>query len=644
MGWMQKLYETYEQCAGNEPLGTEKLLPICHTVQQAHLEVTIDDGGCFKYARIVQKEETVIPATESSAARVGIKPPPHPLCDKIQYCSADYQSVFGGEKPSFYQAYETLLSDWCISKYSHSKARAVLAYVRKGTVVADLVREGLLHVDRNGKLLTGWKGEETVPEIFKVLTPNQADGRKDQGNAFIRWNVMEAGRPCMSVWEDRSLQEAWIRYDSSKDTDTDLCMITGTRQVITLNHPKRIRHAGDGAKLISSNDGAGYTFRGLFTDDTGRQACGVSKVVSQKAHSTLRWLIKRQGFKNNEQVIVAWAISGKDIPDPFENTFSILSKGESSFPEKAHDRQQTDVGQAFARRLRRVLAGYRSKLDDSDGVVVMGMDSATPGRMAVTFYRELHVSDFLNRIQIWHEQFAWYQFFGKDGCYIAAPSPRDIAEAAYGSRIDEKLRKSTIERLLPCIIDQYPIPYDLVASAVRRASNRQGFSNGFEWEKILGIACALYKGSFNENNYDMTMENNRITPDYLYGRLLAIAENIEEYALRLSGENRETTAARYMQRFADRPFSTWKIIELALSPYKTRLHSSEKSLGFLKNRKRLIDEVVCLFPEGDFSKENDRPLSGEFLLGYHCQRIVFRPVKDIDAPDDEVNPKDFNNN
>lgn len=636
MGWMQKLYETYEHCAGNESPGSERLLPVSHTVQQAHLEITIDATGQFRYARIVQKEETVIPATEDSAVRVGTLPPPHPLCDKVQYCAADYKEVFGGEKPSFFKAYEELLSNWCGSQYSHPKSRAVLAYVRKGNVVDDLVREGLLHLDGNRCLITEWKDGEPIPDIFRFIIPNPKDGKRDQGNAFIRWNVIEEGNPCMAVWEDRSLQEAWINYDSSLGGNRDICMVTGTPQFISAKHPKRIRHAGDGAKLISANDNSGYTFRGRFTDDTGRQACGVSKVVSQKAHSALQWLIKRQAFKNNEQVIVAWAVSGQDIPDPFESTMSLFINNEDKISQKEREFCPVDTGQAFALRLTKVLAGYRSRLEDSDGIVVMGLDSATPGRMAIAFYREMHVSDFLERVQTWHERYAWYQYSSRGELYVGTPSPRDIAEAAYGSRIDEKLRKSTIERLLPCIIDQDTIPRDLVVSAVRRASNRQGFPNTFEWEKTLGIACALYKGLLNENNYDMTLEMNRFTPDYLYGRLLAIAENIEEYALRLSGENRETNAARYMQRFAERPFSAWKNIELALSPYKTRLHSSEKSLGFLKNRQRLIDEVMCSFHEGDFSRENDRPLNGEFLLGYHCQRKAFRPAKPPEAFGDKT--------
>ncbi len=73
-----------------------------------------------------------------------------------------------------------------------------------------------------------------------------------------------------------------------------------------------------------------------------------------------------------------------------------------------------------------------------------------------------------------------------------------------------------------------------------------------------------------------------------------------------------------MQRFADRPFSTWRNIELALTPYKSRLRASEKGAGFLWKREKLLDEIQCRFQPEDFA--SDRALSGEFLLGFHCQR------------------------
>jgi CRISPR-associated protein Csd1 len=191
----------------------------------------------------------------------------------------------------------------------------------------------------------------------------------------------------------------------------------------------------------------------------------------------------------------------------------------------------------------------------------------------------------------------------------------DIAEAAYGAKVDDTLKKATIARILPCIIDGQQIPRDLVESTTRRACNRVGMER-WEWNKTLSIACALIRKYNRKENYGMALDLNRKSRDYLYGRLLALAESLEEWALNKAGEKRDTNAARLMHRFAERPFSTWRTIELSLIPYKARLGG--KSL----KRQWMMDDVVAAFDEKDFL--SDKRLSGEFLLGYHCQREYLR--------------------
>ena len=109
----------------------------------------------------------------------------------------------------------------------------------------------------------------------------------------------------------------------------------------------------------------------------------------------------------------------------------------------------------------------------------------------------------------------------------------------------------------------------------------------------------------------MSLDETRTSRDYLYGRLLAIADRLEEAALYKAKEKRATNAARYMQQFAQRPFHTWNQIHSALNPYMVRLGGA----GYYKN---LIADVKDLFDPEDFM--NDKPLSGEYLLGYYCQR------------------------
>ncbi len=136
----------------------------------------------------------------------------------------------------------------------------------------------------------------------------------------------------------------------------------------------------------------------------------------------------------------------------------------------------------------------------------------------------------------------------------------------------------------------------------------------------------------------MALEEANHSRDYLYGRLLAIAERIEEIALNVGGEKRTTNAARLMQRFADRPYSTWRNIELALQPYIQRLANNRA--GFLHNIQLLLDEVVDKFSGEGF--KNDKQLGGEFLLAFHSQRLDLRKKKPLveEAENDELQTRE----
>ncbi|MBA4142690.1 MAG: type I-C CRISPR-associated protein Cas8c/Csd1 [Nitrosospira sp.] len=624
MSWIQKLYETYEQCASqrDSPDSGAFLEPICHTSQQAHIEVSLDDNGRFLRANVIPKGQgaTLVPCTEASAGRAGSKPVNHPLCDKLQYLAGDFlkyggvvTSGFAGEPKEPHKFYLSLLSEWANSSFTHPKIIAIQTYVQNGNMIGDLVREKILPIDEDRQLLAEWTGDKkAMPSIFSIM-PNG----NPPDSAVVRWRVEIPGEPLPETWKDQGLIDAWISFYTSKKDNKGLCLVTGDNLSLAEQHPSKLRHGADKAKFISSNDTSGFTFRGRFID--ADQACGVGLDVTQKAHNALRWLIARQAYRNGDQAVVAWSVYGKKIPDPLANSFDLFGL-EVEQPEIQQEQvSQGDSGQAFGVRLTRLLAGYRAELGSTNEVLVMGLDSATPGRLAISYYRELDHTEFLNRIEVWHRDYAWHQNYSKDIKFVGAPAPKDIAEAAFGRRLDEKLRKATVERLLPCVIDGQKIPYDLVESTVRRTSNRVGLKH-WEWEKYLGIACALFRGYHKERGYQMALELNRTSRDYLYGRLLAIAENIEDRALYVGGEKRDTSAAKLLQRFADHPFSTWKAIELSLSPYKTRLRARRPA--FLAAMENQLDDVVNLFQADDFME--DRKLSGEFLLGYHCQRQALR--------------------
>lgn len=645
MSWLAKLYETYEQAQqlSAELPQEQQLMPVSHTPQNAHINIVIDGDGNFVRAEVLDKTQIMLPATEQSAGRSsGLAP--HPLADKIQYVAGDYAG-FGGRKASGYELYEALLRSWCESEFAVSVIKIIHAYVVKKTVVSDLIKYGVLHAV-GGELLTKWQEGSEAPAIFKLLPKDK--GSLDQGSALVCWSVEIPGIAQSKTWLDPTIQQSWINFDSLNGGKPGLCLIKGEQSILASNHPAKIRHSGDKAKLISANDSSGFTFRGKFTDS--EQASAVSFDVTQKAHNALRWLLGRQGFRNGDQAYVSWAVSGKSIPNPLADPWDLLSA--ETIPEKDHT---LDLGQSYALSLKNHIRGTgKGKLERNESICILGIDSATPGRMGIIYYRETIAEEFLAALEKWYQDFAWPQrhkltlnadntkkSIEKTIWSATAPAPYKISEAVYGDvlKSTDSLKKNLIERLLPCIVEGRPLPVDIVNYAIKRATNRLAYKSDetWKWEQNLGIACALYKGfckrtphSKYQKDYAMALDETSTSRDYLYGRLLAVAENIESYALYKAGEKRNTTAERLMQRFADRPFSTWRNLELALTPYMHRLQSV--SPGFLKLRKDLLDSIQSAFDTAEY--KSDKALSGEFLLGFHCQRLALNSKKDaVEAAD-----------
>ncbi|MDG2915803.1 type I-C CRISPR-associated protein Cas8c/Csd1 [Bisgaard Taxon 10/6] len=661
MSWMQKLYRTYETVSG-QTLGSddEPLTPVGHTLQNAHIVIVLNGQGEFQTARVMPpKMAIMLPATESSENRTSGEAP-HPLADKIQYVAKDYVD-YGGAKKAYFDGYLKQLQAWCASAFKHPKVQAVLDYVSKGTVVADLAQAGIFQLDSDGQVLNKWEADGDAPPIFSVLPKTK--GEIEFGSALVCWSVEIAGDVHSETWTDQTVQQSWIDYLGSSAAQKGFCLVQGIDATISTMHPAKLRHTGDKAKLISSNDSSGYTFRGRF--ETAEEAASVSTEVSAKAHSALRWLIGRQGIRNGDQVTVAWAISGKEIPSPMRDSFdyfdidnvdtsAVENEAELSRPsenESSGIDWSVNIGQQAAAIIKKKLHGYKKALKEHEQISLLMLDSATPGRMALTYYQEFLPGDYFANLDAWIDDFSWYQRHsiekpnGKKSdkqtlWAFLPPSPYAIGYAVYGQALSDTLKKQLYARLLPVIAGgkNMPMPYDLVQKSFQAACNPNG-SEHWEWQRNIGVACALYKGwrarhhdLSQRRTYLMSLDTENRSRDYLFGRLLAVGEKLESTALWIADEKRSTNAERYMQRFAVRPLSTWLQIELSLEPYKNRLRSN-RYMGFLRNREKEIDEIMAALNE--LNSPLDKPLDGEFLLGYHSQRMAYRNSPNTTSEQDE---------
>ena len=651
MSWIQQLYHTYEHAKTLELPTEEALPPIGHTLQNAHINIVLDGEGNFLRAQVLKKTQILLPATEMSESRANVEAP-HALADKLQYVARDYPN-YGGIKKAYFQSYHDQLKAWCESEFGHASAKAVLTYVQKGQVIQDLINQNILFTNEGNQFLTQWnQPDQLTPDIYSVLPKEK--GVVEFGSALVCWSIEKIGYNYPNTWQDQSLQESWVNYLLSQEGTAGFCYVTGEQKNIAKLHPAKIRHSGDKAKLISANDKTGFTFRGRFLDNF--EATSVSSEVSQKAHAALRWLASsKRAQRNSDQVTVAWALSGAAIPQPLQSAIEWEAFDDSSLDEQVSEEELAqnqpddsanhaqDLGQKVALKIKKMLRGYKEQLDQSSiqQVSLISLDSATTGRMAITYYQQFLLTDYLKALEQWQTDFAWYQrrtekieVAGKKDKSVTtwpvfAPSPYMIAQAAYANTtLTDALKKQVNSRLLPCIAEGHgrAFPEDLVRLCINQACNPFG-SEKWEWERNVGVACAVYKGFYarhpnqqKRRSFTMGLDDSLTNRDYLYGRLLAVAERIEELALQVAGEKRATTAERYFQQFADRPYSTWLNIEKALRPYMARLRNNRA--GFLNLREQELTKITDSFNHSDFT--SDRRLSGEFLLGYHSQKMAYR--------------------
>lgn len=629
MSWVSRLCETYDNCssiAWNAKDATS-LIPIGHTTQNASVEIIINQSGKFLSARVLDKSEivTVIPCTEDSANRTSKKLAPHPLFDKLQYVAGDYPTYVSSKKSGF-DLYVDQLQKWCQSQYSHEMAQAILSYALKKTLMADLIQTKILPVDTSGKILEKWSGDpQQKPEIFKHTgVPT---------DAFVRFCVEIPGVADSRVWMNRDVRRKFVDYYLSTLTTSDICYATGENAPVARFSAGKIRNIGDKAKLISSNDSAGFTFRGRFA--TADQVMRMSYGASQKSINALKWLIAKQGHHNGSQVIIAWGTKNEDLP-------SVCDDFWDSYQSTPEEDDLPDTKEEFVSRLNKAISGYSVNLEDNSNVVVMGLDSVTKGRLSITYYRELSGSEFLKRIKRWQISCSWYPIYRsnksnskKQGlkAFCGAPVPVDIAIAAYGENLNDHLKKKTILRLLPCIVDGKTLPWDIVASVTTRASHPASMEP-IEYSKILGVACALVRKFYNDREntknpferYDevwkMDLDHLSTDRNYLFGRSLAYARKIEELSIKSSGNTpRQTNAERAMPRYHKHPARTWSELYQKLLPYMAKFRTTGPDA--LGNRYEAEMNVIMESLKVDPAGFDDTPLTPLYLLGYQSQLNQF---------------------
>lgn len=630
--------ETYDKCS--EAVGitqvdadgniNEKktLLPIFHMTFKSEICITINRFGEFVSASRDNKETTIIiPCTESSSGRSsGVVA--HPLCDRLDYV--------GGINEEKSTAYLSQLNEW---KKDIPELNAIYNYVLGNTMLHDLLASGIF---KNGEFQSIDEQQLDYEEVRKI---------------GVRFSVQFDDK-IVNVWESTDLRNAWIQHISDYASDT-VCFdyLSGEPvHAIATQHPKNINSLTGNAKLLSCNDTSGFTFRGRFADQN--DAVIVDYISSQKMHQMLRWLIANYGYTADSQVIITWGVdSDTEVrAKPQDSSYDLFE----SMPDIKTDadilsQASSQIYGEYAVELKRLLQGY-GKADNikehSRKICIAVFDAATTGRMGVVFYQELFENEYLEKIVNWHTDTSYFLTAwkkekdekGKDKNipvhYIGAPSYDDILFAVYGKSHGDKsydiLKKKVRKQLLECMFGNFAFPKSMILMAANRASHPMKFtdSNGKfsenDWKRSVNITCALTRKYYKQQKEEIPLEldMNRTDRDYLYGRLLSVADKLERTALYKADkqDTRATNATRLMAAFQVKPYSTWGQLYNQLIPYKNQLNGAVYFQS-------LIDSILALFKDGEY--EDNSPLSPLYLLGYSAQNRAF--LKNSIEKTEEIN-------
>ena len=582
MGLLQKAVETYESHRNLIGVYHENgtvLAPIAHTVKKADIEITITAEGAFYDANTSCKGQSIIiPVSVDSAGRAGKVIAPHPLCEQLGYLSPI--------SPIKYDTYLAQLTQWLQSDYSHPILQAIATYLQAGTILTDLERVGIIKLDTKGL--------------------------KDSEKLMVRWRVIGLD-DCEqeACWKNEKLFDSFRSYYQTKLSGNNICMVTGNDDIIARQHVKGIVSLAGNAKIISSNDKSGFTYRGRFTDES--QALTVGYEASQKAHNALRWLVDTQGIQVvfGGRTFLCWNPQGRLIPQP---SYPFMPPAPPIFrPTEYKD------------SLQKVLNSKKSELKLTDGVVLAVFDAATTGRLSLTYYNELQAHDFLERLHDWDASCCWPHRF--DG--IKPPTLLQIVNCAFGTQrdkwleTDDRVLRQQMQRLIACRVDKALIGADIVKALADRASRPMAYDHNI-WENILFTACAVirkYRTDRFKEEWNMALEPEKKDRSYQFGRLLAVMEKAERDTYD-SSEGREPNAIRLQSIFCQRPMSTANNLEKQLEKaYFPRLKPGSRI--WYKNQMGQIMGIISEFPQEDWNK----PLDATYLMGYYLQRSALYTKK-----------------
>ena len=637
MSVLSALYQTYDNALQDDMIDRTELLnqqtvllPAYHSNKRSTgardiIEVTLSEEGDFIKAEWLQKDQIVIfPITESSIIRAGSVIAPHPLCDELSYIAKEYDVAKHNE-------YNNALKDWITYAQNNSFSPlldTVSSYLFKETIFQDcvpLLFSGInyrIHDDYSICLNPGEKSEKVV-ELNKTFVTFQVE-------------IESSTEPNLTVSTNREIHLNYIGYvrEGNKHKPQVMCDISNEETYCISRH----RGLLGNAKLISISN-HDETYYGRFSE--GKEIIHIGYEVSQKIHLMVKYLLENSQNRKKlgeSSYLINW------FSDDIENIETVnLTSTISPYDDLDEDDMEEDIsprtlGGGVSSTINDYITGKKRDVMNPEGkFYLIILDKIANGRISVKYFKELPKSDLLERVEGWYLTTSWPFYNGKTKRVShQTPSLFYFADAIYGNENSkgfleckaEKLRTKTVERLLSCILEGKKIPLDIKNRMFENLCRRSSYDK--TWNSALSVGCSIFKKYQIDNQIRRevkeVLESDKPDRSYLYGRLRAVYEKLEQDAVGINSsgkvEKRTTNAERLWTTYTKMPARTLQILEEKIRPYKDRLKKNNYGTAVFYDN--LTTNIVNQLSElQNFEKEKNNPLNEEFIFGYYAQKQEF---------------------
>ena len=626
------------------------------SVNNAGLEITLDCSGKVVNMALIstEKSKTLFPVTPDSVKRSGSTIAPNPLFEKLDYIAKDWDLIVKdkkilekGKNAEKYSSYISILGKWTnFTKFSQIKI--IYEFLNNANLIElilscfdlkDLVKISSKDSDdskqddtevqeeqegedlteqmerENGVNTLGQISEERLQKNLKIAEKYF----KKLSDIFVRFQViLDDCQP--EIYQNPDILNEWTKfYPQILELKSEDCLdyLTGKQEPMRTFYPKKIRHQGDGARIISSNDSTIRTFGGRFDPNIPEQAASIGQESLTKALYSLSWLIKNNhAFSYDGLVILAWSTEFIREENPL-NFFDDIEYENGKYQFNINSNKALEALAYYGNRSKTL-----DELTASHKVNVLILDGETKGRISICYYNEIDSTAYYKNLTDWFKTLQWLWWNNETEEYqLRTPNLAKLFELIYKeNKEDKKLRKQFYKNILPCMVEGRPIPRYFVQRAFEKVRKPESFKNaqgGYAnsiWQDAINIACAIFNKYYNLRGKYMKLDTNETDRSYLFGRLLALTEKVENIATNYAGQ---TNAERLFTRFTMRPGQTFFTLQKQLAPYFDKLYSQGKA-GLANYFKNEIAEVLDKMTKEDLT--SNKAVNEMFIFGYYGQR------------------------